>query len=123
VIYLLTQGGNAVWGNATFTPDDKEDQAHTHGVLITFRDSQAALHVSDADKVGNMTADDAMTWILQQTPTTFQACLSLAVQHLLNSSQQKMLGTNYSWGIERDEEALKINDLDNTKWTNPLEVR
>jgi hypothetical protein len=34
-----------------------------------------------------------------------------------------MIATNYSYGIERDEEALKRNDLDHTKWTNPLEIR
>jgi hypothetical protein len=34
-----------------------------------------------------------------------------------------MMATNYSYGIERDEEALKRNDLDHTKWTNPLETR
>ncbi len=34
-----------------------------------------------------------------------------------------MIATNYSYGIERDEEALERNDLDHTKWTNPLESR
>lgn len=34
-----------------------------------------------------------------------------------------MIATNYSYGIERDEEELKRNDLDHTKWTNPLEIR
>jgi phospholipid:diacylglycerol acyltransferase len=34
-----------------------------------------------------------------------------------------MIASNYSYGIERDEDALKLNDLDHTKWTNPLEIR
>ena len=34
-----------------------------------------------------------------------------------------MIATNYSYGIERDAEALKRNDMDHTKWTNPLEIR
>lgn len=34
-----------------------------------------------------------------------------------------MLSTNYSFGIERDEEVLASNDLDHRKWTNPLEIR
>jgi phospholipid:diacylglycerol acyltransferase len=34
-----------------------------------------------------------------------------------------MILRNYSYGIERDEEALERNDLDHTKWTNPLESR
>ncbi|KAF8639548.1 hypothetical protein AX17_001453 [Amanita inopinata Kibby_2008] len=104
---MWLKGGNAVWGNAAFAPDDNENPDHSHGVLVSFRQSQARLPSSDADKIGNMTTDDAGVWILQHTPTAFQ----------------KMLGTNYSWGIERDEEALKRNDLDHTKWTNPLEVR
>ena len=34
-----------------------------------------------------------------------------------------MMATNYSFGIERDDEVLKKNDLDHRKWTNPLEIR
>jgi phospholipid:diacylglycerol acyltransferase len=56
----------------TFAPDDNEKSAYTHGVLIGFRDAQVASHISDVDKFGNMTADDAAIWILQHTPTTFQ---------------------------------------------------
>ena len=37
--------------------------------------------------------------------------------------RQKMLASNYSFGIERDEEKLKANNLDFTKWTNPLEIQ
>ena len=29
--------------------------------------------------------------------------------------------SNYSYGMERQEENLKANDVDHTKWTNPLE--
>ena len=55
----------------------------------------------------NMTADTTSTWLLAHTPTHFQ----------------KMIATNYSYGIERDEEKLKANNLDHRKWTNPLEVQ
>lgn len=34
-----------------------------------------------------------------------------------------MVATNYSYGIERDEDALVRNDQDHTKWSNPLEIR
>lgn len=34
-----------------------------------------------------------------------------------------MMETNYSFGIERDDEVLRKNDLDHRKWTNPLEIR
>ena len=35
--------------------------------------------------------------------------------------EQKMLATNFSYGIEKDEKKLRANDRDHTKWTNPLE--
>ncbi|KAF8973168.1 Lecithin:cholesterol acyltransferase-domain-containing protein [Flammula alnicola] len=50
---------------------------------------------------------DSSNWILEHTPITFQ----------------KMLESNYSYGIERDEGQLKRNDEDHRKWSNPLEVR
>jgi len=55
----------------------------------------------------NMTANQAGDWILEHTPSSFQ----------------KMIGSNYSFGIERDEEVLARNDGDHRKWSNPLEVR
>ena len=35
--------------------------------------------------------------------------------------EQKMLATNFSYGIEKDEKKLRANDRDHTKWSNPLE--
>ncbi|KAK0195630.1 phospholipid:diacylglycerol acyltransferase [Armillaria mellea] len=102
---MWIKGGDAIWGNARFAPDDQSGSIHTHGELIAFRESQM-LSVEN-DGVGNMTSEQAGTWILQHTPATFQ----------------KMMATNYSVGIERDEVTLKRNDDDHTKWSNPLEVR
>ena len=34
-----------------------------------------------------------------------------------------MIESNYSFGIERDEEQLRRNNLDHRKWTNPLEIQ
>lgn len=55
----------------------------------------------------NMTAAQAGAWILEHTPTTFQ----------------RMMETNYSNGIEYDEEKLIANDDDPRMWSNPLESR
>ncbi|KNZ80989.1 Phospholipid:diacylglycerol acyltransferase [Termitomyces sp. J132] len=96
-------GGNAIWGNDTHAPDDQLDAAHTHGELIAFKQAQEFSLTAHL----KMTAEQAGTWILEQTPSTFQ----------------KMIATNYSFGLERDETVLEKNNLDPTKWTNPLEVR
>ncbi|KAG8909366.1 hypothetical protein FRC00_010267 [Tulasnella sp. 408] len=63
--------------------------------------------VETSPGVGNLTAEEAGNWILQHTPYSWQ----------------KMIATNYSYGIERDEEVLKRNNQDHTKWTNPLEIQ
>ncbi|KAG5335753.1 hypothetical protein C0989_000465 [Termitomyces sp. Mn162] len=97
------KGGNAIWGNDTHAPDDQLDAAHTHGELIAFKQAQEFSLTAHL----KMTAEQAGTWILEQTPSTFQ----------------KMIATNYSFGLERDETVLEKNNLDPTKWTNPLEVR
>lgn len=102
---MWIKGGNDVWGNSTWAPDDLEEKGHTHGELIAFRDS--VLKALGEDTLANMTADAASSWVLAHTPTYFQ----------------KMVATNYSYGIERDEEKLKANNLDHRKWTNPLEVQ
>lgn len=36
---------------------------------------------------------------------------------------QRMIASNYSYGLERDEKRLKANNHDFTKWTNPLEIQ
>jgi phospholipid:diacylglycerol acyltransferase len=108
---MWIKGGTDVWGDADWAPDDEPGSSHTHGELIAFRQAAVPLSVhniaSSVEPTKNMTADDASTWILQRTPSTFQ----------------KMIWANYSFGIERDERVLKKNALDPRKWTNPLEVQ
>ncbi|KAF7354833.1 Phospholipid:diacylglycerol acyltransferase [Mycena sanguinolenta] len=109
---MWVKGGNAIWGTPTGAPDDVPGSDHTHGDIIAFR---APLPPPPAGGTGagveittqNMTADAAGDWILQHTPSSFQ----------------KMIATNFSFGIERDEEKLKANDADHSKWSNPLEVQ
>ncbi|KAG6831756.1 hypothetical protein H0H92_007908 [Tricholoma furcatifolium] len=104
---MWIKGGDAVWGDETQAPDDEPNSHHTHGELIAFRQAQTVDVAGLNENVTRLTAEQAGTWILEQTPSTFQ----------------KMLASNYSSALERDEEVLKRNDLDHTKWTNPLEVR
>ncbi|TFK44430.1 Lecithin:cholesterol acyltransferase-domain-containing protein [Crucibulum laeve] len=104
---MWIKGGDTIWGNATHAPDDDYNATYSHGELIAFRHSVATSLESSGDNVQNMTAAEAGTWILQHTPSSFQ----------------KMMATNYSCGIERDEKKLIQNDFDPTKWSNPLETR
>lgn len=105
---MLIKGGEDVWGNATWAPDDEDDAEDTHGHIYSFRQTDADQHELNEDTVKtNLTATDAHNFLLQHTPSSFQ----------------KMLAANYSHGIERDPAQLKANDQDHTKWSNPLEAR
>ncbi|EIM85096.1 phospholipid/diacylglycerol acyltransferase [Stereum hirsutum FP-91666 SS1] len=101
------QGGDAVWGNGTHAPDDEPNSTYSHGELIGFQDLSPEHSDVLIGTPRNMTAKDAGTWILQHVPQTFQ----------------RMMETNYSFGIERDEQQLIKNDGDHRKWSNPLESR
>lgn len=143
----LTQGGDAIWGNATGAPDDRSGSNSTHGNFFSFRARSPSIHGEDigtpmlspiiltlrrstdlylhpsdvtVDALGRpvphvetnpgldkLAASEASRYILQHVPETWK----------------KMMQTNYSYGIERDPAQLEANDLDHTKWTNPLEIR
>lgn len=85
--------------------EENHHHQHRHNILSSFDPLIPKAELSPG--VGNLTAEEAGTWVLEHTPNTFQ----------------RMLYTNYSYGIERDEEKLKANNLDHTKWTNPLEIQ
>lgn len=80
---LLAQGGDDVWGNATWAPDDLDNITHSHGALISFRENSPALQGENG--LYNMTSQDAGTWILERTPTTFQVSI------LLHESERAIL--------------------------------
>ncbi|KAJ7129012.1 phospholipid:diacylglycerol acyltransferase [Mycena crocata] len=111
---MWIKGGDAIWGSIHGAPDDTYECTHSHGELIAFRAPQPEADAAASTNAGlvdndrqNMTADAASAWILLHTPSSFQ----------------KMIATNFSFGIERDEKVLEANGADHTKWSNPLEVQ
>ncbi len=104
---MLIKGGEDIWGNATWAPDDEDGAEDTHGHIYSFRQPEAGQHDLDEHTVKtNLTATEAHNFVLQHAPSSFQ----------------KMLETNYSHGIERDTDKLSANNADHTKWSNPLEA-
>ena len=104
------QGGEAVWGNGTHAPDDADDAEHSHGHFVAFRDPGASTKEPPeraTSEIANLTAGDVTNWIIESTPISYQ----------------KMVASNYSFGLERDEKQLRANNHDFRKWTNPLEIQ
>lgn len=68
-----SKGGDTIWGNETWAPDDEPEASHSHGALISFRrEMVAAPGVGVAEQTKNMTAEMVDDWILERTPSSFQ---------------------------------------------------
>ncbi|KAH6677760.1 Phospholipid:diacylglycerol acyltransferase [Plectosphaerella plurivora] len=99
---MLPLGGDAVWGNATWAPDDVPGQNGTFGNIISFR--------------------EGTNWTVPDRNLT----VDLALEYLFNTTddwyQQQVKGS-YSHGVAHSEAEVDANELDPSKWINPLETR
>lgn len=100
---LITKGGDAVWGGRHGAPDDMENSTMTHGIMMEYAEHKKDNKTESEKK---LTMDEVYPWLAMHTDKYFQ----------------RMLHTNYSYGIERDPRKLRANNKDPTKWANPLEV-
>lgn len=100
---MLPLGGDAVWGNATWAPDDQPGQNGTFGNIISFKDGTTNWTVPDR----NLTVD-------------------LALEYLFNTTEdwyQDQVKGSYSHGVAHSQAEVDANELDPSKWINPLETR
>jgi hypothetical protein len=86
--HFVRQGGEVIWGNSTFAPDDLPGYRYSHGQLLAFRDER---HPEER----NLTAEDAEAWILEHTPISFQVrtptgLLSFIVKKELENALYKL---------------------------------
>ncbi|GAA5897307.1 hypothetical protein JCM6882_001854 [Rhodosporidiobolus microsporus] len=106
---MLLKGGNDVWGDDESAPDDSHNSTLTGGRIYYFRPEEFknTSEVSADTIYPNLTLNDAMSFMLEKVGTPYA----------------QMLASNFSFGLERDEEQLVKNNDDHTKWSNPLEVQ
>jgi len=98
---MLPIGGEAVWGNATWAPDDPLGQETSFGSFIRFRDSNST-HTKK-----NLTVSDSLPY-------------------LFNHSEQwyvDMVTSSYSHGVAHTKAEVERNQFLPSKWINPLETR
>ncbi|KAF4976622.1 hypothetical protein FZEAL_6736 [Fusarium zealandicum] len=99
---MLPMGGDAVWGNLTWAPDDMPGQNYSYGSLLNFR--------------------AGANWTTPEHNFTVEESLS----YLLNTSEdwyQDQLKGSYSRGVAHTIDEVEANELDPKKWINPLETR
>lgn len=99
---MLPIGGNAVWGDLNWAPDDLPGQNFSYGSLLNFR---AGANWTTPDR--NLTVDSSMEYLFNTTEDWYQ----------------DMLKGSYSRGVAHTVAEVEANKKDPRKWINPLETR
>ncbi len=97
---MLPKGGNAVWGNRTWAPDDQPNQNVSYGTFINFKESNST------QSPRNLTMDESLDYLFQNSETWYK----------------DQVLSNYSHGIAHTRAEVEANEHDPKKWTNPLET-
>ena len=98
---MLPKGGNAVWGNRTWAPDDQPGQKVSYGTFINFKESNST------KSPRNLTMEESMDYLLDNSDTWYRDQIS----------------SSYSHGVAHTAAEVEDNLRDPRKWINPLEVR
>ena len=99
---MLPKGGDTIWGNATWAPDDTISQirSSSFGSFLKFQNKVSR-------DLSNRTMSQAFDYLEQHTSTSFR----------------NLLASNYSHGVARSRAEVEENDKRPEKWINPLESR
>ena len=101
VASLLPKGGNPVWGNETWAPDDAPGQNISYGTFINFKQGNSTR------PMGNMTMEQSVQYLVDHGEDWYQ----------------KQILENYSHGVAHTSAEVEANEHDPSKWINPLESR
>jgi phospholipid:diacylglycerol acyltransferase len=99
---MLPIGGELVWGNLTWAPDDQPDQEVSYGSFLNFRQDA---NWTTPEK--NLTVGGALEYMFNTTEDWFQDAVK----------------GSYSQGVAHTKAEVDANEDDPRKWINPLETR
>ncbi|KAJ5989053.1 hypothetical protein N7481_004263 [Penicillium waksmanii] len=94
---MLPKGGEAVWGNSTWAPDDQPGQSMSFGNLLNFRETNSSWTRR------NLTSSESLQYLFDQSEDWYKNQLLARVAH-----------------TTREVEA---NEKNPRTWLNPLEAR
>ena len=103
---MLPKGGEAVWGNATWSPEDQDrpKQNYTFGPFISFK---SPINQTATVPKKNLTMSDSLEYLF----STADPWYTDAVHHA------------YSHGIAHTKREVEANQNQPRTWLNPLEAR
>lgn len=98
---MLPIGGDAVWGNSTWAPDDLPGQNVSFGTFLNFK------HQNGSEVYRNLTVEQSLSFLYNSTEDWY-------VDQVKRS---------YSHGVAHTTKEVEANEGDPRKWINPLETR
>ena len=98
---MLPKGGNAVWGNKTWAPDDLPGQNVSFGTFINFKESNSS------QSPANLTVEESLKYLFDHSDDWYQ----------------DQIKESYSHGVAHTAAEVEDNAKDPRKWINPLETR
>jgi phospholipid:diacylglycerol acyltransferase len=98
---MLPIGGEAVWGDLTSAPDDREGQNFTFGSFLNFKETNSS------STPRNLTVQEALPYVYHHTE-----------QWYIDQIER-----SYSHGVAHSRKKVEENQLNPVKWINPLETR
>lgn len=98
---MLPIGGEAVWGNSTWAPDDQPDQDVTFGNFLSFKGTNSS------NSQANLTAEEALHYLYDHADDWYT----------------NQIKSSYSHGVAHTKKEVEKNQKDPLKWMNPLETR
>ncbi|CAG8948440.1 unnamed protein product [Penicillium salamii] len=98
---MLPKGGEAVWGNSTWAPDDQPGQPLTFGNLLNFHETNSSWTQR------NLTVTESLKYLLDQSEDWYK----------------KQVLDSYSHGVAHTKREVEANEKDPRTWLNPLEAR
>jgi phospholipid:diacylglycerol acyltransferase len=98
---MLPIGGDAVWGNATWAPDDLTGHQASYGQFLKFKQH------NDSSGYRNLTVEQSLDYLYNVSESWY-------VDQVKRS---------YSHGVAHTTAEVEANENDPRKWINPLETR
>ncbi|KAG5920716.1 hypothetical protein E4U42_006091 [Claviceps africana] len=99
---MLPKGGNAVWGDLDWAPDDQPNQNFSYGAILNFK---VGANWTAPDR--NMTVESSLDYLFNTTEDWYQ----------------NQIKKSYSHGVAHTAAEVEANEKDSLKWINPLETR
>jgi len=98
---MLPIGGDTIWGNGTWAPDDQPRQNVSFGSFIRYKETNTT------QKRNNLTVTESLAFLFEQSEQWYK----------------DLVLSSYSHGVAHTKKVVEDNQFIPAKWINPLETR